>query len=66
MYVKGVGPARAAMLEIKGLKVVEDLLTRAPFRYEDRTNVKTIRDLAPGEMATVMAEVRRRAGLRPL
>ena len=58
MYVKGVGPARAAMLEAKGLKVVEDLLTYAPFRYEDRSNVKTIRDLAPGEMATVLAEVR--------
>jgi ATP-dependent DNA helicase RecG len=58
MYVKGVGPARAAMLEAKGLKVVEDLLTYAPFRYEDRSNVKTIRELAPGEMATVLAEVR--------
>src|SRR6202023_1228269 len=58
MYVKGVGPARAAMLEAKNLKVVEDLLTYAPFRYEDRSNVKTIRDLAPGEMATVLAEVR--------
>jgi ATP-dependent DNA helicase RecG len=58
MYVKGVGPARAAMLEAKGLKVVEDLLTYAPFRYEDRSNVKTIRKLAPGEMATVLAEVR--------
>jgi len=58
MYVKGVGPARAAMLEAKGLRVVEDLLTYAPFRYEDRTNVKPIRDLAPGEMATVLAEVR--------
>ena len=58
MYVKGVGPARAAMLEAKGLKVVEDLLTYAPFRYEDRSNVKSIRDLAPGEMATVLAEVR--------
>ena len=58
MYVKGVGPARAAMLEAKGLKVVEDLLTYAPFRYEDRTNVKPIRKLAPGEMATVIAEVR--------
>ena len=46
------------MLEAKGLKVVEDLLTYAPFRYEDRSNVKTIRDLAPGEMATVLAEVR--------
>ncbi|MGA3187905.1 MAG: ATP-dependent DNA helicase RecG [Bryobacteraceae bacterium] len=58
MYVKGVGPARAAMLEAKGLKIVEDLLTYPPFRYEDRSNVKTIRDLAPGEMATVLAEVR--------
>jgi ATP-dependent DNA helicase RecG len=58
MYVKGVGPARAAMLEAKNLKVVEDLLIYPPFRYEDRSNVKTIRDLAPGEMATVLAEVR--------
>jgi ATP-dependent DNA helicase RecG len=58
MYVKGVGPARAAMLEAKGLKVVEDLLGYAPFRYEDRSNVKLIRSLAPGEMATVLAEVR--------
>ena len=58
MYVKGVGPARAEMLEAKGLRIVEDLLTYPPFRYEDRSNVKTIRDLAPGEMATVLAEVR--------
>jgi ATP-dependent DNA helicase RecG len=58
MYVKGVGPARGAMLEAKGLKVVEDLLGYAPFRYEDRSNVKSIRDLSPGEMATVLAEVR--------
>src|SRR5665213_3343198 len=58
MYLKGVGPARAAMLEAKGLKVVEDLLTYAPFRYEDRSNVKSLADLAPGEMATVLAEVR--------
>ncbi len=58
MYVKGVGPARAAMLEAKGLATVEDLLTYAPFRYEDRSNVKPIGELAPGEMATVLAEVR--------
>src|ERR1700690_96625 len=57
MYVKGVGPARAAMLEAKGLKTVEDLLVYAPFRYEDRSNVKPIRELAPGEMATGLAEV---------
>lgn len=57
-YVKGVGPARAAMLEQKGTLTVEDLLYYAPFRYEDRRNVKLIAELAPGEMATVMAEVR--------
>jgi ATP-dependent DNA helicase RecG len=56
-YVKGIGPARAQMLESKGLLTVEDLLAYAPFRYEDRTNVKTIAQLAPGEMATVIAEV---------
>jgi ATP-dependent DNA helicase RecG len=56
-YVKGVGPTRAEMLETKGLVTVEDLLAYAPFRYEDRTNIKTIAQLAPGEMATVVAEV---------
>jgi len=56
-YVKGVGPARAAMLEAKALVTVEDLLGYVPFRYEDRSNMKTIAQLAPGEMATVIAEV---------
>ncbi len=56
--IKGVGPARAAMLEAKGLVTVEDLLGHFPFRYEDRSNVKTIAQLAPGEMATVIADVR--------
>ncbi len=65
-YVKGVGPARAAMLEAKSLLTVEDLLAYVPFRYEDRSNTKTIAQLAPGEMATVVAQVRsaRLAGFR--
>jgi ATP-dependent DNA helicase RecG len=46
------------MLEAKGLVTVEDLLGYVPFRYEDRSNMKTIAQLAPGEMATVIAEVR--------
>jgi RecG-like helicase len=29
-----------------------------PFRYEDRSNMKPIAQLAPGEMATVIADVR--------
>jgi ATP-dependent DNA helicase RecG len=57
-YLKGVGPGRAAMLAAKGLETVEDLLHYFPFRYEDRSNLKPISQLAPGEMATVIAEVR--------
>ena len=57
-YVKGIGPGRAAVLQNKGLFTVEDLLSYVPFRYEDRSNVKTIAQLAPGEMATIIAEVK--------
>src|SRR5438034_399473 len=57
-FIKGVGPGRATMFEAKGLHTVEDLLSYFPFRYEDRSNMKAIAQLAPGEMATVVAEVR--------
>jgi ATP-dependent DNA helicase RecG len=56
-YVKGVGPARAQVFESKGLRTAEDILGHAPFRYEDRSNVKQIQSLAPGEMATVIVRV---------
>ena len=56
-YVKGVGPQRAAALEAKGIALAGDLLFYAPFRYEDRTNVKMLGALAPGEMAAAMAVV---------
>jgi ATP-dependent DNA helicase RecG len=58
MYVRGVGPQRAQQLETKGLKTVGDLLAYPPHRYEDRSNVKPIAKLAPGEMATVIVKVR--------
>ena len=45
------------MLEAKGLRTVEDLLSYFPFRYEDRSNVKPVSQLAPGEVATVIAQV---------
>jgi ATP-dependent DNA helicase RecG len=46
------------MLQSRGLETVEDLINYFPFRYEDRSNLKTISQLAPGELATVIAEVR--------
>ncbi len=57
-YVKGIGPRVAEVLAAKGIATVEDLLYYLPFRYEDRLNPRTIAELRPGEMATVIAEVR--------
>ena len=57
-YVKGVGPRLAEVLAAKGIHTVADLLHYLPFRYEDRLNPRSIAELRPGEMATVIAEVR--------
>ena len=57
-YVKGIGPRLSEILAAKGLRTVDDLLHYLPFRYEDRLNPRTISELRPGEMATVIAEVR--------
>ncbi len=57
-YVKGVGPRIAEILAGKGIRTVDDLLHYLPFRYEDRLNPRGIAELRPGEMATVIAEVR--------
>ena len=57
-YVKGVGPRISDVLAAKGIRTVGDLLHYLPFRYEDRLNPRGIAELRPGEMATVIGEVR--------
>jgi ATP-dependent DNA helicase RecG len=57
-YIKGIGPRLAEVLSAKGIATVADLLFYLPFRYEDRLNPRGIAELRPGEMATVIAEVR--------
>jgi ATP-dependent DNA helicase RecG len=57
-YVKGIGPRLADILANKGIHTIADLLHYLPFRYEDRLNPRSIAELRPGEMATVIAEVR--------
>ena len=57
-YVKGVGPRIGEVLATKGIYTVGDLLHYLPFRYEDRLNPRGISELRPGEMATVVGEVR--------
>jgi ATP-dependent DNA helicase RecG len=64
MYVRGVGPRVAEMLAEKGIQTAEDLLYHLPFRYEDRQNPRSLDELRPGEMASVIAEVRGAALLR--
>ncbi len=56
-YLKGVGPVRADLLAARDIRTVEDLLYYTPFRYEDRTRVTRVRDLVPGQTATILAEV---------
>ena len=58
MYVRGVGPRVAEMLAAKGIQTAEDLLYHLPFRYEDRQNPRSLDELKPGEVASVIAEVR--------
>src|ERR1035441_2647405 len=58
MYVRGVGPRVAEMLAAKNIQTAEDLLYHLPFRYEDRQNPRSLDELKPGEMASVIAEVR--------
>jgi len=57
-YVKGVGPRIAEVLSAKEIRTVGDLVHYLPFRYEDRLNPRGISELRPGEMASVVGEVR--------
>ncbi len=58
-YVKGIGPRKAELLAAAGIHTVSDLLLYLPFRYEDRSRIKPICDLQPGEEASVAVEVLR-------
>ncbi len=62
--MRGVGPRVASMLAAKDIRTAEDLLYHLPFRYEDRQNPRSLDELKPGEMASVIAEVRGAALLR--
>ncbi len=56
--MRGVGPRVAEMLAAKGIQTAEDLLYHLPFRYEDRQNPRSLDELVPGEVASVIGEVR--------
>jgi ATP-dependent DNA helicase RecG len=57
-FAKGVGPKRARLLAKVGIHTVEDALWYVPWRYEDRSVVTPIGQLAPGARATICGSVR--------
>ena len=56
-YLKGVGPHRAEWLSRRGIIVVGDLLTYAPFRYEDRVHFSTVKNLRVGEPQSICVRI---------
>jgi ATP-dependent DNA helicase RecG len=57
--LNGIGEKRAEGLAEMNIRSLLDLLTHYPRRYVDRTKQATIRDMAVGEEATILATVRR-------
>ena len=54
-FVKGVGEARAKLLNRLGIFTLEDLITYYPRTYEDRSIPKKIEELVDGEEALIEA-----------
>lgn len=51
--LKGVNPRLLRRLHHLGIKTIRDLLFHFPFRYDDFSNVRKIRELKIGELATI-------------
>ena len=54
-FIKGVGPARAKLLNTLGIFTLEDLITYFPRDYEDRGKPRSIAELEDGEEALIEA-----------
>ncbi len=56
-YIKGVGPKRAQLFHKLGIYDVRGLFYHAPRRYLDRSTFTRIKDLKPGQNATIIGTV---------
>jgi ATP-dependent DNA helicase RecG len=56
-FVKGIGPRRSEDLASRNIFTVEDLLYNLPYRYEDRSRFTKVKELKPGERASILVEV---------
>jgi ATP-dependent DNA helicase RecG len=55
--IKGVGPKRAAMLDLKGLHTILDLFYFTPIRYEDRSVISPVNRAEAGRPCLVKGRV---------
>lgn len=55
--IRGIGEQRAKALGKLGIHTLRDLISYFPRKYEDRTAIRRIADLVPGESACVVAMV---------
>ena len=55
--LKGVGDAMAGKLATLGIFTLQDVLFHLPFRYQDRTRLRRIGELRPGDEGVIEAEV---------
>jgi len=56
-FVKGVGPTRLSILNKLGIETIEDLLYCFPRRYEDRSKIKKVGEIRPGNFETIRVKV---------
>ena len=55
--LRGVGPRVAEKLAALGIASLQDLLFHLPLRYQDRTRLRAIGSLRPGQEAVVCGEI---------
>jgi ATP-dependent DNA helicase RecG len=63
--LEGVGPERGKLLRKLGISTVGDLLFHFPHRYEDRSQLTPLAQLAPGELVTCWGTIAGVEELRP-
>ena len=56
-YIKGIGEQRAKALAKLDIRTLRDLIAYFPRKYDDRTQIKRVEELQPGETACVAAMV---------
>lgn len=56
-YLKGVGPKKEGVLQKLGIYTIKDILYYFPYKYEDRSQVRAIKDLNDQEVFVIKAKV---------